>query len=201
MFKITLHAKLTPGEPIEWLGGTSKAFTRAGSGLKRCWLKVNFCVICLALNNTPLFCQWLDGKKLKWITDVHAILSLSPLFLTLSFSQITVTGVYQRSHTVIQLQKAVSKACISSLLGEKPKPPHTALSPASYVLTPHSKKCKTNDQPITGPVYLKSILELTSIPCTTRTLYQLQKLLCGIWHSVSLLSCGNLNSYKLFFAF
>ena len=36
-------------------GGASRAFARVGSGWKPCWLKVNFCVISSALNNTAHF--------------------------------------------------------------------------------------------------------------------------------------------------
>ena len=91
-------------------------------------------------------------------------------FFAFCFPQIAVSDVYQRS----QLWKSSSfsssllkphsksaelKSFAFHLLGRKKKreeetePPHTALSPASYVLTPHRMKCKTNGQPVTGPAH------------------------------------------------
>lgn len=56
-----------------------------------------------------------------------------------------------QSYTVNQLNRKALHFTSLEKKKEETEPPHTALSPASYVLTPHRMKCKTNGQPVTGP--------------------------------------------------
>lgn len=109
-----------------------------GSGLKPCWLKLNPCVICSALSNTPDFVRgWM--AKIEMSHRCCKILSLFTFFLfglstfTVAFPLFHFTNVYQisppllfvfTSPTVIQRHKAKSKGCIFISLGGKQQSPN-----------------------------------------------------------------------------
>lgn len=123
-------------------GGKQSFFSRMGSGLKTCWFKVNFCVICSALSNTTDFCPRLDGKN----RNESQMFFHFCLFLVFHFSTDYCRWGLSKSsqswdsssfplllsQTVDQLQKTKSKALISSLWGKRKthrEPPRTTLSP------------------------------------------------------------------------
>lgn len=135
-------------DSVVWRGsgvgeGASKGFfSRMGSGLKTCWFKVNFCVICSALSNTTDFCPRLDGKN----RNESQMFFHFCLFLVFHFSTDYCRWGLSKSsqswdsssfpsllsQTVDQLQKTKSKALISSLWGKRKthrEPPRTTLSP------------------------------------------------------------------------